>query len=224
MNVPWSKLKNGITTGLSSAKPDLIEAFPQEAYPRKAEDTLTELNPGHYGFVMPSLAVEFKSLATGMVGANLQCAYNGALMVHSALQAHLYMYGNLDEFYGKTKAITIAFNGDDVEYYLHHATQNPEWHAEWRDETDCEHVFHQSTLGRDKILGDEDAFKQGWKHIRNAQDMGYALAKDLQGQLRAHYAGLKAATRAAAPPSPPPDRSSASDHPCKRAKIAATEP
>ncbi|GAB7343428.1 hypothetical protein MBLNU457_1456t1 [Dothideomycetes sp. NU457] len=228
MSVQWSTLKNGITTGISPAKPDLVEAMPQEAYPREAEGTLRELYPGRYGFVMPSFAAEFKSTATGMVGAYLQCAYDGALMVHSALQAHLYMYGNLDDFYGKTKAITIAFNGDNVEYFLHHATADSEKH----DEAECEHVFHQSRLGRDLILGDEDAFKQARKHIRNAQDMGYALAKDLQRQLQAHYDGVEAAARAARAPTqvPPsnaplsPDRSSATNHPHKRVKLSATEP
>jgi len=231
LNVQWSSLKNDVTNRISNAKPDVVEAFTKEAYPRETEDYLRELSPGQYSHVMPSFAVEVKQAMVGLPGADLQCAYDGALMVHSALLAHLQMYGNLDEFYGKTKAITIAFNGDVIEYFLHHATPN----LEYRDATDPQFTFHQFRLGKEFVTGDYDDFKKGWRHIRNSQDIGYKLAKDLQSQLQAHCNRLRAAPRAVrprtasvpsnAPPSPPSEASSAkaSSSSNKRARIETTK-
>jgi len=220
MNIQWTEIKNELTRGISNAKPDAVEAFARTSYPREAYEYFRELNPGQYGHVMPSFAVEYKQAMVGLPGAELQCAYDGALMVHSALLAHLRVHGNLDDFYWKTKAITIAFNGDFIEYFLHHATPNPEY----RDATDYEFVFHQSLLGRHAVSGDYNDFKKAWKRVRNSQDIGYKLAKDLQTQIKAHCDALRGAPPPAvgakttsvpsnAPPSPVTDPSVAGEDP-----------
>jgi hypothetical protein len=42
-------------------------------------------------------------------------------MTEGALAKHRYMKKPDDDFFGKTQALTLAFNGGIVEYYSHHA-------------------------------------------------------------------------------------------------------
>jgi hypothetical protein len=70
---------------------------------------------------MPAYAIEFKSFNGDMKEAKLQCAFNGSIMIEGARGAHTYMDKFNDDFYGKTQAFTVAFNGGLIEYYGHHA-------------------------------------------------------------------------------------------------------
>jgi hypothetical protein len=60
---------------------------------------------------MPAYAVEFKSSNGDMKEAKLQCAYDGALMMEGARTVHKHIGKSDDNSYGKTQAITVAFNG-----------------------------------------------------------------------------------------------------------------
>ncbi|GAB7343432.1 hypothetical protein MBLNU457_1459t2 [Dothideomycetes sp. NU457] len=231
-NHAWSQLDNQITAGISPAKPDIAEAFRASSFPRHLDDVLPELFPaGPSDFAMPSFAVELKNAEVGLFVADFQCAYDGALMVHAAMKAHEYMYGSsasaMDSFWNTTKAITIAFDGRNLNIFAHYAALNPDPNPEWEDDEGHRVLFHQYALKQMIITSDFEAYKKGKQLIRNAQDLGYELNSDLRRQLYEHRRRTKLKARAPAnaqsnaPPSPASDKSS--DHPRKRAKIAATE-
>jgi len=198
-NHAWSQLDNQITAGISAAKPDIIEAFRAKSFPKNLDDLLPELFPaGSPDFVMPSFAVELKNDQVGLLVADLQCAYDGALMVHAAMKAHEYMYGSsasaLDSFWNKTKAITIAFDGRDLHIFAHFAALNPDWEGE--DDEDHRVLFHQYVLKQIMIISDFEAFRKGQQLIQNAQDLGYELNADLRRQLQEHRRRTKVKAQA----------------------------
>jgi hypothetical protein len=74
---------------------------------------------------MLAYAVEFKSSNNDIKEAKLQCAFDGSIMTEGACGAHTYMDKSDDDFYGKTQALTVVFNGGLIKYYGHHALQTP---------------------------------------------------------------------------------------------------
>jgi len=195
-NTPMCHLDNQVTNNITVAKPDVVEALRITTYPTAIVDAIPELSPGQYDFAMPSFAAEFKRRSVALTGAQLQCAYDGSLMVHAAMQAHKHMYGSLDDFYGKTAALTLAFSGEHLEFYLHHATLNED-----QDDTSPDRppvLFHQHRVHVENVIVNYPSFKSAWTHIRNAQDIGHEMATDLRQQLKVHYTKVNAAIKKAA--------------------------
>ncbi|MCJ1399897.1 hypothetical protein MMC11_003100 [Xylographa trunciseda] len=117
-NHAWSAVDNHLTTGLSDPQPDLVESYRKTDYPPQAVEALSaDLAPSSYNEAMPAYAVEFKSSNGDMKEAKLQCAFDGSIMTEGARGAHTYMDKSDDDFYGKTQALTVAFNGGLIEYY-----------------------------------------------------------------------------------------------------------
>jgi hypothetical protein len=63
---------------------------------------------------MPAYAVEFKGYDGSIAKAQLQCAYNRALMTEGARAVHTYIDKSDDDFYSKTQALTVVYNSDTV--------------------------------------------------------------------------------------------------------------
>ncbi|KUJ13927.1 uncharacterized protein LY89DRAFT_736926 [Mollisia scopiformis] len=124
-NYAWSEVDNDISTGLSDAKPDIIESYRKTDYPWAAIDALSEaLAPTSYNIGMPAFAVEAKGSDGSIEVAQVQCAYDGALMANAAMASHLYMGKYDKEFYGQTKAVTVAFSAQNLKIYGHHVLHN----------------------------------------------------------------------------------------------------
>jgi len=220
-NHSWTLLDNLTTNGISSAKPDIVEAFRAKSYPPDLGDVLPGMFPASPEWAMPSLAVEFKEAKIGLPRADLQCAYDGALMVRGAMEAYIYMYGEdtLDQFWDKTKAITIAFNGDHLKISAHFAKPNPA--RQYRG--DHKILFYQYAIVDRIIASDYDVFLDGLKFIRNAQEKGYELACDLRRQLWEHYTEEEAA-RATTPETPLTEDNVAMNVPPSPASEGSTPP
>ena len=125
-NHAWLAVDNHLTTGLSDPQPDLVESYRKDDYPLEAVEALsTDLAPSSYNEAMPTYAVEFKSIQGDMRQAKLQCAFDRSIMTEGAYGTHKYMNKSDDDFYGKTQALTVTFNGGLIEYYGHHALQAP---------------------------------------------------------------------------------------------------
>jgi hypothetical protein len=69
-----------------------------------------------YNIAMPAFAIKVKGSEGSMEIAYLQCAFNGTIIIEGARDVHEYLGKTDDEFYGKTQALTSAFNGHAVKY------------------------------------------------------------------------------------------------------------
>jgi hypothetical protein len=194
-NYTWSEIDNHLTTGLSNAKPDTFESYRKTDYPPQVVDTLSSaLAPTSYDIAMPAFAVEYKGYDGSMAEAQLQCAYDGTLMTEGARAVHTYMDNSDDDFYGKTQAVTIAYNGDTVKFYGHHAVRIPVSSQpavvatvdSSVDTTSDPLEYHQYVLTSDAPRDSFENFLSAYKHIRNAQDIGYKWATKRKDALWAY--------------------------------------
>jgi hypothetical protein len=174
-NYAWSEVDNHLTAGLSDAKPGMFESYRKTDYPPDAVDALSSaLAPTSYDVAMPAFAVEVKGYDGSMQVAQLQCAYNGALMTEGARAVHTYTGKSDDDFYGKTQALTAAYNGKIMKFYSHHAIQIPASAQPASDRVD----YHQYLLSGDAPRDSFENFQTAYKHTRNAQDIGYKWATE----------------------------------------------
>ena len=195
-NYAWSEVDNQLTTGLSDAKPDVFESYRKTDYPPEAVDTLCGgLAPTSYDIAMPAFAVEVKGSEGSMQVAQLQCAYDGALMTEGARAMHKYMGKSDDDFNGKTQALTVAYNGETLKFYCHHAVQiplssQPAGRVDSRAETAVDTVgtlrYPQCLLGGDNPRDSFESFQAAYKHTRNSEDIGYKWATERKDALWAY--------------------------------------
>jgi len=178
-NYIWSEVDNHLTAGLSNAKPDIFESYCRTSYPPDAIDALSSaLAPTSNNMAMPAFAVEVKGYSGNMEIAQMQCAYNGALMTEGARAVHTYTGQSDNDFYGKTQALTVAFNGRCVEYYGHHALR-----------TGDTIEYHSYPLKYDIPLFSFSNYRDAYKHMRNAQDIGCQWATERKDRLWAYTRG-----------------------------------
>ncbi|KAL5327273.1 hypothetical protein ACEPPN_004967 [Leptodophora sp. 'Broadleaf-Isolate-01'] len=176
VNYAWSEVDNHLTTGLSDAKPDIFESYRKTDYPPKAVDALSSaLAPTAYNIAMPAYAVEFKGCDGSMAEAQLQCAYDGALMTEGAHAVYTHLDKSDDDFYGKSQALTVAYNGDTVKFYGHHAVQIPVSSQPASGGVDSSAdvnsdalAYHQYVLSSDNPRDSFENFQNAYKYTRNA--------------------------------------------------------
>ncbi|RDL35431.1 uncharacterized protein BP5553_07362 [Venustampulla echinocandica] len=197
-NYAWSDVDNHLTTGLSNAKPDIFESYRKTNYPPEVVDELSSaLSPTSYDIAMPAFAVEVKGYNGSMQVAQLQCAYNGALMTEGAYAVHTHINKSNVEFCGTTQALTVGYNGENLNFYGHHTRQIPTP----SDPVICESAgsgvvsteatgktaacleYHQYLLSCDNPCASYEDFKKAYKHTRNAQDIGYKWATERKDAL-----------------------------------------
>jgi len=95
-------------------------------------------------------------------------------MVDSAWQLHKWIGGRAEDFFGVTKAITVAFNGESVKVYAHHM-QPAVYPRDIMPDGQPLYQYHQVPIFRHD-LDTYQSFLQVVKGVRNAQDIGYDLA------------------------------------------------
>ncbi|KAH6716423.1 hypothetical protein BKA61DRAFT_721019 [Leptodontidium sp. MPI-SDFR-AT-0119] len=204
-NHAWSAVDNHLTTGLSDTQPDIIESYRKTDYPLTAVEALSgDLAPSSYNEAMPAYAVEFKSTNGDMKEAKLQCVYDGALMTAGAHAMHTHIGKPDDNFYGRTQALTVAFNGETLNFYAYHAVQIPtsshpatceasgrgvDRSAGAANETAATIEYHQYLLNCDNPRVSFEAFQTVYRHTRNAQDIGYKWATERKDALWAYTNG-----------------------------------
>ena len=197
-NHPWSAVDNHLTMGLSDAQPDIVESYRKTDYPPIVVEALSgDLAPSSYNEAMPVYAVEFKSSNGDMKEAKLQCAYDGALMTEGARAIHKYLDKSDNDFYGKTQALTVAFNGETLKFYGHHALQIPpspqpaggvDSSAKVAIGTvDTQYPLY--LLAGDNPRDSFEDFQRAYKRTRNAEDIGYKWATERRDALWAYTNG-----------------------------------
>jgi hypothetical protein len=178
-NYAWSEVESPLTKGLSDAKPDIIEAWHETDYPEEVVDALAGfLSPTAYNIAMPAYVAELKGFDSSHKGAQLQCAYDGALMTEGAHAIHAHMGKSDHEFYGKTQALSVAFNGEILNIYAHHAERVPA-----TENTPAAIKYYRCLLYTDNPRNSLEDFQSACTHIQNAQDVGYQWTTERKDEL-----------------------------------------
>lgn len=206
-NYSWSEVDSSLTTGLSNAKPNIFESYCKSDYPYDAiDDLLYALAPTPNDIAMPALAVEIKGSTITMVVAEMQCAYDGALMTDGAYIMHAYMEKPDADFYGRTQALTIGYNGSTLRIYGHcilevpappdyavcEVSGNEVVGREASNKTTTDMKYHQYLLSSHSPCDSYEDFKIAYRHARNAQDIGFKLATTRKNELWAFTRAKKA--------------------------------
>jgi len=122
VNFLWTEVESAVRANISDPKPDISESFRHTQYPPEAVEALGPgIAPTMYRAAMPRLCIELKGPDGLMPCATKQAAYDGAVMVNAAWEAHKYMAKPADEFMGKTQALTGTVNGTSICIYANHA-------------------------------------------------------------------------------------------------------
>jgi hypothetical protein len=176
-NYSWLEVDNHLTMGLRDAKPTIFESYRKTDYPPEVIDALSSaLAPTEYDIAMPAFAIEVKGCEGHLHVAHLQCAHDGALMTEGARAMHEYIGKSANDFYGKTQALTAAFDGETLELYGHHAVPNPALSQPTASSAVDTLQYHQYLCARDNPPHSFEKFQNAYKHIRNAQEIGYKWA------------------------------------------------
>ncbi|KAF2962856.1 hypothetical protein GQX73_g10717 [Xylaria multiplex] len=165
----------GFNDGLSALQPDFVEGLEMGEYDlfpvdeQVAGAVLYKDNPR--SMTLPHLAGEWKGPGKNMEEARLQSAYDGAALVFARNQALSYM-GKPDPP-GHAEVTTFATDGTTLNQYAHYA-------EELEDGTTKYHQYHVKSTN---LINSHKDFRDGYKHLRNAQDhardQSYALRDDL---------------------------------------------
>ncbi len=98
-NLEWTEADAPVTGRIGNAKPDITESYRLRKYPQQSIDDLgATLAPTSYTMAIPTFAVEAKSIEKGIMKAELQYAYYGAIMVDAARRTHESLGSELGSF------------------------------------------------------------------------------------------------------------------------------
>jgi hypothetical protein len=195
-NFAWTEVENVVTANVSDPKPDIFESFQHSQYPPEAVEALgPALAPTTYGVAMPRLCIELKGPGGMMPCATKQAAYDGAVMVDAAWEAHQYMAKPADNFIGKTQALTGAVNNTNLHIYANHAISPRADATKPYPEKLQYHQFAVKELIPKASLED---YNKARKIVRNAQDWAREKATRNKDDLHAHVSAMNAAAAAKA--------------------------
>ncbi|MCJ1250671.1 hypothetical protein MMC30_007899 [Trapelia coarctata] len=193
-NFAWTEVESHLTSGLTDAKPDISEGYRKDQYPLDVCEALGgALAPTQYNGAMPTFCVEWKGPDGTIPSAEKQCAYDGALMVDAAFDAHRYMKKDTAEFVDKTQALTVALNGEIVHIYGNHVVAKG-----------SSFEYHQYPLHTHLPGESFEAFKETYKQVRNAQDWARERATRTKDDLYTYSNTKRAAPITLAEPTDDP--------------------
>lgn len=183
-NLEWTEVDSPVTNRIGNAKPDMTESYRLSNYPLQAIDDLgAALAPTSHNMAMPTFAVEAKSIEKGIINAERQCAYDGAIMVDAARKTHESLGKKLDSFWETTQALTVAYNGNQMTILANHAVQS------------AGAVQHHSySLASHAPQQSFEDFKVTRKHTRNAQEWAQKRATRTLDELRNYGHALDSIT------------------------------
>lgn len=192
----WTEVESAITANLSDPKPDISESFRHYQYPPDAVEALgPALAPTLYGAAMPRLCLELKGPDGMMISAHKQAAYDGAVMVEAAWQAHQFMSKPENDFIGKTQALTGAFNGSYLHIYTNHAIALQAKAIDNKAANYPESLqYHQYPLETVLPGASLEDFQNARKIVRNTQDWAREKAIEIKDALHTHVDAMHAAT------------------------------
>lgn len=111
-------------------------------------------------------------------------------MTEGARAVYTHMEKPNDDFYGKTQALTVVYNGDTVKFYSYHAVQIPlssqlvSSGVNSSVDTNSDALaYHQYVLSSDSPRDSFENSQNAYKHTRNTQDIGYRWATERKDAL-----------------------------------------
>ncbi|KAJ4307541.1 hypothetical protein N0V84_012659 [Fusarium piperis] len=169
----------GFNNGLSAPQPDFVEGLEKEEYrPFPVVDhvpgaAICKDDP--HSLVLPHLAGEWKGRGKNMEEARMQAAYDGAALVYARNQALSYM-GESDPS-GRAEITTFTTDGTNLNLFAHHAAPTEEGTLE----------YHQYPIKSINLVDSYQGYKEGRRHLRNAQDYAREQSYALKDQLKEYY-------------------------------------
>ncbi len=109
-----------------------------------------------------------------MENATLQSAHDGAALVYARNQALSYL--EQPDSPGHAEVTTFTTDGGTLNFFSHYAAPNEDKVLEY-------HQFPQASYNMKKYK----EFKEGRRHLRNAQDHALQESCNLRDQLKAHW-------------------------------------
>ncbi|KAH6630211.1 hypothetical protein B0J18DRAFT_93229 [Chaetomium sp. MPI-SDFR-AT-0129] len=185
----------GFNNGLSAPQPDFVEGLEKREYgPFPVDEhisgaVLYDDDPD--SLALPHLAGEWKGRGKNMEEARLQSAYDGAALVFARNQALAHI-GKPDPP-GHAEVTTFATDGTTLNQYAHYAEESEDGTTK----------YHQYRFKSTNLIDSHGGFKDGYKHLRNAQDharnQSYALRDDLKEYWQQQRSTLQPITEGAPP-------------------------
>ncbi|OAA63243.1 hypothetical protein SPI_03406 [Niveomyces insectorum RCEF 264] len=169
----------GFNDGLSAPQPDFVEGLEIGEYdPVPVDDhipgaALYKDDP--YSLVLPHVAGEWKGPSGNMGTARLQGAYDGAALVFARNQA-LSRLGKPDPP-GHAEVTTFTTDGTTLDQYAHYAEESEDGTTR----------YHQYRVKSTNLIDSHEDFRDGYKHLRNAQDHARNQSYALRDDLREHW-------------------------------------
>ncbi|EOO03075.1 hypothetical protein UCRPA7_1411 [Phaeoacremonium minimum UCRPA7] len=174
----------GLNNGLSAPQPDFIEGLRMPEYgPFPVGECVGGAVPykdDPNSLTLPHLAGEWKGPGKNMKEARMQAAYDGAALVYARNQA----LDTMGKPYlaGHAKVMTFTTDGTNLNLFTHHIMLTEEGTLE----------YHQHPIKSINLIDSHEGYKEGRKHLRNAQDLAkeesYALRDELKDYWRARRA------------------------------------
>ena len=177
----------GFNNSLSAPRPDFVEGlrwmefdpFPVHHFLSAAILYKDDIN----SMVLPHIAGEWKRSGKSMEEAKQQSAYDGAALVYARNQA-LSFLGKSDPL-GHAEVTTFTTDGGTLNFFSHYAAPNEDKVLEY-------HQFPLASYNMKKYK----EFKEGRRHLRNAQDHALQESCNLRDQLKKHWERHRTAMRA----------------------------
>jgi hypothetical protein len=171
-----------LTKGLNEAKPYFSELWRETEYPEKAVNEFAGfLSPTAENMAMPAFVVEVKDSLVGLERAQWLCAYDGALMTEGAYTIHTHLNKPDSGFFGKTQAITVAFNSHTLDIFVHYVV-----HVHNRKSSKIK--YYQHHVFSINPWTSLENFQLACQYLRIAQALGYNLALERKNALWAFHA------------------------------------
>ncbi|KAK3320252.1 hypothetical protein B0T19DRAFT_451516 [Cercophora scortea] len=148
----------GFNNGLSAPQPDFVEGLEKREYDPFPVDEYILYDDDPDSLALPHLAGEWKGRGKNMEEARLQSAYDGAALVFARNQALSYI-GKPDPL-GHAEVTTFATDGTTLNQYAHYAEESEDGTTK----------YHQYRFKSTNLINSHGDFKDGYKHLRNAQD------------------------------------------------------
>ncbi|CAK7222841.1 hypothetical protein SCUCBS95973_004973 [Sporothrix curviconia] len=176
----------GFNNGLSAPQPDFVEGLRKREYrpfpvdERVSGAVLYKDDP--HSLKLPHLAGEWKGPGKNMKEARMQAAYDGAALVYARNQA----LDTMGEPYlaDDAKVTTFTTDGTNLSLFAHHAAPTEEGVLE----------YYQYPIKSINLIDSHQGYKEGRKHLRNAQDYAKEQSYALKDQLKEHYKQQRSAS------------------------------
>jgi hypothetical protein len=168
----------GFNDGLSAPKPDFLEGPETQDYGKFPADKVKGLilvkDDIHFP-TLPHIAGEWKGYGKDKKRAELQSAYDGAVLVYARNEALSYVQNPDPKDHAEV--ITFTIDGINSDFYAHFASQSEDGTTE----------YHQYPVKSFALMDSQQGFQNGRRAFRNQQDEAKRKSYHLRDELIEHW-------------------------------------